>query len=89
MPCLCSKSEEKCRICCIHSNGNVTSECMPYKPNVESKFGHYNLSKGRPCFDGICNAETICEPRTKDYVTRFWKVIQTVTVSGFGKQIFF
>ena len=87
MPCLCSEKEEKCRICCRHSSGNVTSECEPFKPKIDNKFGPYYLSNGRPCYDGICNEEAICEQKTKDYVTRFWKVIQTVTVSGFGKHI--
>ncbi len=89
MPCLCTKKEEKCRICCRHSSGNVTSDCLPFRPTVQNKFGPYYLSKGRPCFDGICNGEAICEQKTKDYVSRFWKVIQTVTVSGFGKLFLF
>ena len=53
-PCLCTKKEEKCRICCRYSSGNVTEECKPFD-DVKNMFGPYYLSKGRPCHDGICN----------------------------------
>lgn len=86
LPCLCTKKEEKCRICCRYSSGNITSECIPFDDtnNIrETKFGKYYLSEGRPCSNGICNKKHVCEQMVNDYVTRFWKVIQTVTVSGF------
>lgn len=54
-PCLCTKKEDKCKICCRYPSGNVTEECKPFV-DKKNKFGpYYYLSEGRPCSDGICN----------------------------------
>ena len=58
-PCLCSKPEERCMICCrappSASAANLTKECIPYHlsfgmPDKEPVY----QSNGRPCFNGLC-----------------------------------
>ena len=71
-------------ICCRNVISNVTNqECMPLHDAFPAYFKSPKyLTNGRPCVEGVCENEK-CMQRVKDYVSRFWKVIQTATVSGF------
>ena len=83
--CLCQNQNEKCMICCRTSVVNSTDECRPFHTIflTQSQAPLY-MSQGRACFDGLCEKNNVCVQKVKDYVSRFWKVIQKVTVSGFG-----
>lgn len=82
-PCLCSKQEFKCMICCriVLKDTNET-DCRPYH-QVKASAPEY-LSRGRACIDGMCDEKQVCVQKVKDYVTRFWKVIQKLDVNSFG-----
>jgi len=82
--CLCTNKIEKCMICCRLGLDNATDVCKPYHVlfgEISPRF----MSKGRACHDGLCNEKNVCVNKVRDYVSRFWKVIQTATVSSFGK----
>lgn len=70
-------------ICCrvILRDTNQT-DCRPYH-RVKASSPEY-LSKGRVCADGLCNEKNVCVQKVKDYVTRFWKVIQKIDANSFG-----
>jgi disintegrin and metalloproteinase domain-containing protein 17 len=86
LPCKCDKSQaEKCMVCCrnVFSLTNNSSGCLPLHEIFPAYFKSPRyLTNGRPCVEGVCENEK-CMQRVKDYVSRFWKVIQTATVSGF------
>ncbi len=84
-PCKCGNSQnQKCMICCRNAISNATKqECLPLHESFPAYFRSPKyLTNGRPCVEGVCENEK-CMQRVKDYVSRFWKVINTVTVSGF------
>ncbi len=83
LPCKCSKQNQKCMICCRNAIVNTSQECLPLHETFPIYFKSPKyLTNGRPCVEGVCENEK-CMQRVKDYVSRFWKVIQTATVSGF------
>ena len=84
--CLCSDNEEKCQICCRETIGNRSGQCRPFNEmfNLNNLINPYYLTNGRACIDGLCE-NFKCKQKVKDYVTRFWRVIQTVTVSSFAE----
>ena len=70
-------------VCCRNAFVNTSDECRPLHVTFSNYYKSPKyLTNGRPCIEGFCENE-VCIQRVKDYVSRFWKVIQTVTVSGF------
>jgi disintegrin and metalloproteinase domain-containing protein 17 len=85
--CLCTSNEDdKCKLCCryIHQKNDEIHSCLPYNQIFMNEFiGDYAwLSNGRACSGGLCKYRK-CEVRVNDYVSRFWKVIENVTVNSF------
>ncbi|CAG2108562.1 unnamed protein product, partial [Medioppia subpectinata] len=70
-PCLCEQPMDACYRCCRLTNNT----CRPLEPRDP-------LSDGTPCRYGFCDKQ-ICQKQIQDFVGRFWKVIDKITINSF------